>query len=262
MKLRQSSLKNIGEGVVEKAVDVVLVLIYFNLEAPFLARNKRRYKISDKISEDLGRFDYQTLKRALLYLKSKGFVNTVREADSLPKITQSGEKRLKSILPIYDEKRVWDGKIYLLTYDIPEVKSKVRDYLRDHLKKIGCGMLQQSVWLTPYNPTILVKQFIEKHNLSDGLILVSSVGKNGTVGQLTLHDLMEMVYKLSSLNQRYTEFIALSNSGKASKTQLIFHFLTILKDDPQLPFSLLPEDWTGDNAYQIFNKLKLNRFNL
>lgn len=256
MKLNKSLLKEIGEGVVEKAVDLVLVIIYFNLEAHFI-RN-RRHLVEEKIGEDLENFDYQKLKRSIVYLKNKGLINVLKDADSLPKITCSGEKRLKSILPFYDEKRTWDGKIYLVTYDIPEFRSKTRDYLRDYLKKISCGRLQQSVWVTPYNPTNLIKKFVEEHNLASGLILVSSIGKNGTVGQLTLSELMEMVYDLSGLNKRYFEFVYRAENNKAEKLKLIFLFLSILKDDPQLPFSLLPKDWAGEEAYKIFKKLSSN----
>lgn len=261
MSLQKSSLKDIGESFIERAVDAVLVMLYFNLEVAPLLRNKR-YLIDEKVEEDLEKFNYQTLKRALRHLKQNGFIQTIKEKDSLPKITKLGERRLENILPFYDEERIWDGKIYLVTYDIPESKRKVRNYLRGFLKRIGCGMLQQSIWVTPYNPTIHVKEFIEEQSLDDGLVLVSSIGKNGTVGQLTLPDLIEKVYKLSALNQRYLEFIKISKGGKASKSQLIFLFLSILKDDPQLPFSLLAKDWVGDKAYQIFKKLQISNSNL
>lgn len=247
-------LKKMGEGVIERTVDMVLALIYFNLEAPALIRNKR-YLIEGRVQEDLEKFNYQSLKRALQFLKRNGLVQTFKEADTLPKITQSGERKLKNILPFYDERRIWDGRIYLVTYDIPQEKNKIRDYLRVYLKKIGCGMLQQSIWLTPYNPTKLVEKFISEHNLSEELILVSSIGKNGTIGQMTLQELVEKVYKLSALNQRYLEFILELNNEKLSKAQKVFQFLTILKDDPQLPFALLPDNWAGDKAYRFFKEL-------
>lgn len=254
MGFDQSALKKVGESVVERAVDAVLVIVYFNLEVAPLLRSKR-YKIEGKVTEDLEKFNYQTLKRAYKYLIQKGLIRSIKETKTLPAITKLGENRLKRILPFYDEKRVWDGKIYLVTYDIPETIRKKRDYLRNFLQKIGCGMLQQSVWLTPYNPVRLVDKFIKEHDLSEELILVSSIGKDGTVGQMTLSELMEKIYKLTALNQRYLEFMSDLKSGKTAKAQLIFHFLTILKDDPQLPFPLLPDGWVGDKAYRILKEI-------
>ena len=124
------------------------------------------------------------------------------------------------------------------------------------MRKIGCGMLQQSIWLTPYNPSSLVAEFIKEHNLSEELILVSSIGNNGTVGEMDLTDLMERVYHLSNLNRRYIELIFNMRERKIAKNQVVFGFLSILRDDPQIPFSLLPDDWKGDEAYKLVKNFK------
>lgn len=255
MSLDKNAIKGVGELIVERAVDLVLVAIYFNLEAPFLIRTKNRYQISDKVCEDLGKFNYQSVKRAYLYLKRKGLVSVLEEAGNLPIITRIGEEKLKRAIPFYDKARVWDKRIYLVSYDIPVTKSKERNYLRRYLKKIGCGLLQQSIWVTPYNPSLLIKKFIEKQNLSSELILVSSIGEKETVGEMARNELMEKVYGLNKLNMRYLEFIDAVKKGGFTKSQLIFWFLSILKEDPQIPFPLLPSYWKGDTAYSLFIKL-------
>jgi len=254
METKKLDLRRVGEGFVEKAVDAVLLAVYFNLEFPSLARS-RRNEIEGKVQEDFENFNYQTLKRAYLHLKEKGLVQTLKETEALPKITQAGERRLRSLIPFYSEERVWDGRLYLVSYDMPVRRNKERDYLRNYLKAIGCGMLQQSVWLTPYNPTVLLKQFVQEHNLSESLVLVSSIGKNGAVGGMTRTDLMERVYHLSSLDQRYREFVFTCKHGKETRRDLILWFLSILKDDPQIPFPLLSGDWVGDKAYRLFKTL-------
>ncbi|MBU1327173.1 hypothetical protein KKB64_04890 [Patescibacteria group bacterium] len=32
-------------------------------------------------------------------------------------------------------------------------------------------------------------------------------------------------------------------------------YLSILRDDPQLPFQLLPDNWLGLKAYQLYRKI-------
>lgn len=255
MVFRKISFGEIFEGIAERAVDIVLVAVYFNLELPFLGRKDWGGKLDDKIQEDLSRFDYQALKRAYLYLKQKGFIQTIKEAGVLPKITQAGQERINRLFPFYEEKRVWDGKIYLVTYDLPVEKNKERDSLRNFLKKIGCGMLQQSIWVTPYNPTSLLKKFVQEQDLSEDLVLVSTVGKNGTIGGMAFPQLLEKVFHLSQINQKYGEFIKKYESKTESKNQLIFQYFSILKGDPQLPFELLPQDWFGREAYRLFLKV-------
>lgn len=256
MGINKDTIKRVGEIFIKRAVDMVLVAIYFNLEAPGLSRTKNRYQISKRVYDDLEKFDYQSIKRACGYLKQKGLISILKDANNLPKITKSGEEKLRRIISFYNKKRIWDRRIYFVSYDIPVMKTKERNYLREYLRKIGCGMLQQSIWITPYNPTLLIKKFVEDHNLSSELILVSSIGENGTVGEMTLSDLMEKVYHLNSLNFKYQEFIMGVKRNNLSKIQLIFWFLSILKEDPQIPFPLLSNDWKGDIAYNLFNKLK------
>jgi len=256
MVLNKRTIKNASEIDVERIVDIALVAVYFNLEAPSLVRSSKRYQISDKVDEDLEKFNYQSIKRAYGFLKRKGLIQVLKEADTLPKITKTGEEKLRRIIPFYDNNRIWDKRIYLVSYDIPMERTRERHYLRNYLRKIGCGMLQQSIWLTPYNPSSLVAEFIKEHNLSEELILVSSIGNNGTVGEMDLTDLMERVYHLSNLNRRYIELIFNMRERKIAKNQVVFGFLSILRDDPQIPFSLLPDDWKGDEAYKLVKNFK------
>ncbi|MEK6624932.1 MAG: hypothetical protein AABY86_08190, partial [Bdellovibrionota bacterium] len=61
------------------------------------------------------------------------------------------------------------------------------------LRKIGCGLLQESIWVTPFNPTELVREFVNDKNLA-GTVLVSVLGKDGSIGGMTLEELIENVY--------------------------------------------------------------------
>src|SRR3989337_1644773 len=101
---------------------------------------------------------------------------------AIPEITKEGRKRLRRLIPRYDEKRVWDGRMHLVTYDIPERRYSDRQLLRMYLKKIGCGRLQDSVWITPYNPVDIIRAFVEKHDLA-GTVIVSDMGDGGAIGE-------------------------------------------------------------------------------
>ena len=69
-----------------------------------------------------------------------------------------------------------------------------------------------------------------------------------------MDDLVNRVYKLDQLNQRYSEFIFWVRKGRLDKKQIAFKFLSILADDPQLPFDILPYNWLGNKAYKLFKK--------
>ncbi len=119
-------------------------------------------------------------------------------------------------------------------------------------------MLQASVWLTPYNPKEVLREFIEERKLA-GQVLISDLGEDGSIGEEDLRELVVRVYNLEDLENRYVEFIQKWGGKKklndSEKTRIYFAFTSILMGDPQLPFELLPEDWAGNNAYKLFRFL-------
>ncbi len=64
------------------------------------------------------------------------------------------------------------------------------------------------------------------------------------------------IYNLDELNDRYKKLLYEFSKGKkdASVDTVASHYLSILKDDPQLPFELLPTDWRGDEAYELYTE--------
>ena len=259
----QREILKISEGVVSTAMDITLLLTFYGLEAMMKPpTSKGAWQTRGAAFEDWEQINYDTIKTALYRLKNKGLIQYTRETITHPQITKQGLKRLKSTVPTYDKKRAWDGKIYLVTYDIPKGQKNSRERLRYHLKKIGCGRLQNSVWITPYNPCDVLEDFIEKNDLQ-GAVVISSVGDKENVGEETLRELVGRIYNLEDLDERYFDFnkkyYRFKKFKPEMKSQVIFDFLSILKDDPQLPFKLLPADWPGTEAYQIFKKASKGR---
>lgn len=253
MQLQKRKLKKFTKGAVSTFTDAVLATFFYGLEFATHGRGGASYSAAARSADkDFERFNSETIARALRELRRKGLVQAFKEKNKELQITEAGRARLESILPHYDPKRAWDGILYLVTYDIPVEHNKDRSLLWRFLKKIGCGLLQESLWITPYNPKKLLEEFIGERGLH-GMVLVSYIGKDGSIGGMEFEELLERVYGLSELNRRYTEFIA-EYRQRYSRAQATFHFLSILADDPQLPFELLPEDWVGDEAYQIFRR--------
>lgn len=260
-KLKQKVLK-ISEGIFSTLIDLVLGEIFFGIE---FILDYERYRIGPTIdkaiaksNEDLEKINYKSIKRTLNKLKQRGLIDyLVEEGINKPILTTQGKKRLKEILPTYIKSRPWNGKLYFVFYDLPESTRYIRDTFRNYLGKLGARMLQRSVYLIWYDPTDVLCQFIEKHNL-EGLVIISCLGKDGYIsGVKEIKDWVARVYKLEELNGRYQEFIA--KYSEVSKTippsKIAFEFLSILGGDPQLPFELLPENWAGEQAYYLYKKL-------
>lgn len=236
------------EGLFSHSVDMTLwLMVYFGeLSIPFGTSGKtwRAIAAADRFLREV---NYDVIKNAIVSARRYGYLARTTGRKSWPKITQEGKKRLASVIPRYDQERAWDGRLHLVTYDIPEKRADDRYSLREFIKRIGCGRLQDSVWITPYNPIDLVRSFAQKRELS-GTIVVSDVGKDGSVGEEDVRALVSRVYKLEDLNDRYNAWLEETDDGVDHWA--IIQFLSILKDDPQLPFTILPPTWKGNIAYR------------
>lgn len=246
-----------SEGLVSTATDLVLFQLYLIGSSVGKGNTSRDYyRIFREASETLEEVNYETFRDILYRLKRKGLIETIKDqAYFEPKITKQGRQRLFEIIPQYRKKRPWDKRIYLVTYDVAEERRDDRDLLRETLKRIGCAYLQNSVWLTPYNPKGILETFVEEHSLH-GSIIVSDTGTDGAIGNRSLKELVREVYNLDELNDRYKSFLYEFSKGKkdASADTVAAHYLSILQDDPQLPFELLPLDWRGDEVYEFYEE--------
>jgi len=244
-----------SKNLVSSAADLVLFKIYLGVPWKLVGESdgEGTWEGLEGSFEALPALTVKKLQRALRFLFKQGYVElSPLEAHLVPQITEEGGKHLDSLFPVYNKERSWDKQFYLINYDIPVGKNSVRDALRLFLKGLGCTLLQSSVWMTPYNPTERLSVFVEKRNLSDCVVVSVLLDEFGSP------ELSE-IYGFKEINQRYQEFVESVSDLKDVKDDermtLAFEYFAILCDDPQLPFELLPEDWAGAKAQELFEKL-------
>ena len=237
-------VSKITAGIMEKVIDLVLFGIYYTAEMSPL-NGGSLYQRFFRIGRDFERFNFQTLQQAVYRARQKGWLNEKLE------VTPKGQKRLQEILPKYEKKPKWDGKWYLVGYDIPEEKKYLREILRSNLEQLGFGQLHKSFYISPFNFLGDVEKIIRKYNLSKYVLLAIS----HKLGREPSQELAERIWKLRELNDDYKEYIQEVKSKKFSPQQVVFKYLAILNRDPQLPKDLLPEDWQGEEAYKVYKRL-------
>lgn len=167
-------------------------------------------------------------------------------------LTEKGIKKLKAILPTLKRQPKWSGSLWLVTYDIAEKRKKDRELIRKFLILQGYGKLQDSVYVAPFDPTGDVKTEVAVRGIK-GEILISKMGTDGHIGEMTVAELISKVYNLNSVKTQYATLIHhLSKTTDLTEAPLLFlEYLAALKNDPQLPKELLPADWPGDKVYSL-----------
>lgn len=254
--LRDQILKASG-GAISYLADYLLFLITYGVELSTAGYgSKAAGKAYARTLREIGGVKEENTRQALRDLKRKRYVKYSRGQSDV-EITVAGKRRLRRFVPVYEKKRKWDRRLYLITYDIPESKKVIRDYFREHLKALGCGMLQASVWITPYDPREVLRKFI-RFNRLEGDVLISYVGRDSNIAGADFNQLVRRIYHLDELNKRYIEFLR-SPLEKWPRYRVVTAFYSILRDDPQLPFELLPADWWGDKAYHRVSKIRGKR---
>ena len=70
-----------------------------------------------------------------------------------------------------------DGKWQMIIFDIPERKRDLRNLLRENLYLLGYKMLQQSVWISPYNVLKETEAILRRYSLDPyvKLILIKKI---------------------------------------------------------------------------------------
>lgn len=244
-QISQEALK-LAEGVFSYSVDLILwFTVYLGTMSRPQSTRGQLWRAAREADGFLQEINYNVIKNAVITAKKRHYLTHARRG-AMPEITVEGKRRLQASMPVYDQKRVWDGRMHVITYDIPETKKKERDLLREYLRRIGCAKLQASVWLTPYNPIDTLRSYIGEKDLA-GTIIVSDLGRDASIGEEDLHELIVRIYGLEEINSRYKEW--LQHHERRLDSRALISYLAILKDDPQLPFDLLPAWWRGDKAY-------------
>ncbi len=162
----------------------------------------------------------------------------------------------------------WDGQWHIITYSLPEKHRSLRHTLRTQLTWLGFGSLVPGAWISPHNRAESLKPFItelgiEKYvDMFTGGYLGPSVPEN-LVGRCWDLSVIEGQYQ--GLIDRYEkEYKKLLKSGsgvsKVSPQEsfirrfwLTHMFQSFPLKDPNLPVSLLPNDWVGIKGRKLFD---------
>ncbi len=146
-----------GYSAIERRRGISLTTIFEAME--FLLNS-----IQDKKEKE------RKILRALKNLEKKEIINLVQKKDKVyvtikdknnPKVI---EYSIRALLDFKKRKKEWQGKWFLVFFDVPEIQRNKRDYLRLFLKRLGFYPYQKSVYIFPYEcekEIALIKKIVE-----------------------------------------------------------------------------------------------------
>lgn len=198
----------------------------------------------------------------LAKLKKLGWAEkVVKEDDIFYQITNKGEKEFDKILKPLKAAGTWDGRWRLVIFDIPETKRDVRDRLRRALDKLGLGILQASVWISPNDIKSEIEEIGKKLDIKESLRFFE-VTRNKSLDKT----IIEKSWNLPEITDLYRKFNlevgqVMRSFDKTSKPsfsakKLIYEYALILQKDPILPWEFREKDELRKISHENYLKLK------
>lgn len=140
----------------------------------------------------------------------------------------------------------WDGRWLLVLARVPESDRSARQVLRTRLSWAGLGSPAPGVWVTTHTER---RAEIEQVLPPGGQVFVAE-HRSGD-------DLVAQSWDLPAIEQKYEQFLAdFAESAEASPllrlTELVHAWRRFPSVDPGLPAELLPPDWSGTKAADLF----------
>ncbi|HET7011592.1 MAG TPA: PaaX family transcriptional regulator C-terminal domain-containing protein [Anaerolineales bacterium] len=180
------------------------------------------------------------------------------------RVVRAGETR------IFEPRRgAWDGQWHLVVYSVPEGKRRLRARLRARLGWLGFGRLAPGTWVSPTDRREEVETDLD--DLGARPYAVYFAGSR--LPSIRNGEIVARCWDLKSLNREYAQFLKRYDPALA-EARTAFHrgnglspaecfrrrfWLTLdysqfPRRDPNLPSPLLPPDWMGTRAAQVFGE--------
>lgn len=155
----------------------------------------------------------------------------------------------------------WDHRWLVVICSVPETQRAKRHQLRTQMTFEGFGFIAPGIAVSPH----LDRQEAANRILRSLDLDTEAITFAATRGSLTLdRDVLAKAWELDTLADEYqvfidefgeedprTELTALTATVRMVDAWRMFPFL-----DPELPTQLLPENWVGSRAQDIFNRCR------
>jgi phenylacetic acid degradation operon negative regulatory protein len=213
----------------------------------------------------LGMFDIEekSARQALARIAAEGWLGSDRVGRRVRwTLTAPGRRLLaegaERIYGFGSGEPNWDGRWLVVLVSIPESMRDLRHRLRTRLSWAGFGSPAPGVWITP-RPGAEADAKLVLDELALTRQAMSFVASYGALGEE--QDMVSAAWNLGDVAERYRYFIkefggldpGAPDDVLRAQIRLVHEWRRFPFLDPQLPAELLPPQWIGTRATDLFN---------
>lgn len=153
----------------------------------------------------------------------------------------------------------WDGQWLVLAVTVPELQRQLRHRLRTRLAWAGLGSPTAGLWVTPdAGKEPEVARVLAEQGLTGSAFCY--LGRFGSIGEP--QTVVTQAWDLAGVATRYERFVAeFEAAAPMTPPEVLVAQLRIVHAwrrfpfvDPQLPTELLPPQWVGTRAADVFRR--------
>jgi phenylacetic acid degradation operon negative regulatory protein len=204
-----------------------------------------------------------TARIALARMRKEGWFDTRREGrqavyvltDKAWQLLDEGRTR------IFERAHPpWDGQWRMVIYAVPEQDRSERERLRRALAWLGFGPMATATWISPHDRLDDVERALPETSVRLDLLTCRARDR------ATDLDMAERCWDLKALGRDYADFVTHLEGLPAAaelvglpgpealrtRIALVSSYRHFPFRDPDLPVELLPADWPGHRAHELF----------
>jgi phenylacetic acid degradation operon negative regulatory protein len=201
---------------------------------------------------------WRSAERGLLESERIGRRTRWALSEAANRLLSEGTRRIYSL---HREDRSWDGRWLLLYVSVPESQRDLRHRMRTRLGWVGFASLGSGTWISPWVD--------REHEAREVLIDLhldgaarSFIALPGGIGDVA--EMVAATWPLGQIGAAYDGFLERFGSAPApagpadafvQQVRLVHEWRRFPFLDPDLPGELLPQDWSGYRAAELFHGL-------
>ena len=203
---------------------------------------------------------WRSAERGLLESERIGRRTRWALSDAARRLLVEGTRRIYSL---HREPRPWDGRWLLLYVSVPELQRDLRHRMRTRLGWAGFASLGSGTWVSPWiDREIEAREVLEDLGLSSSGAARSFIAKPGGIGNV--NEMVTATWPLGEIAAGYDAFLERFGTAPpaeagydafVNQVRLVHEWRRFPFLDPDLPGDLLPSDWSGYRAAELFHRL-------
>jgi phenylacetic acid degradation operon negative regulatory protein len=203
---------------------------------------------------------WRSAERGLLESERIGRRTRWALSEAATRLLTEGTRRIYSL---HREPRPWDGRWLLLYVSVPESQRDLRHRMRTRFGWAGFASLGSGTWVSPWiDREVEVRDVLEDLGLSSGGGARSFIAKPGGIGDV--NEMVTATWPLGEIAAGYDAFLERFGTAPPAESgydafvnqvRLVHEWRRFPFLDPDLPGDLLPRDWSGYRAAELFHRL-------